>query len=63
LNDDDDDLDIPAESRISKTLSEKTIKTVIILVLCLLFLLPVCQIETYEVGQNVMHENGLLMLR
>lgn len=49
-DDDDDELDIPAESRISKTLSEQTIKTVIILVLCLLFLLPLCQIETYNVG-------------
>jgi hypothetical protein len=40
-------MEIPTESKISKTLSEKTTKIVIILVLVMLFILPVFQPETY----------------
>jgi len=39
-DDDDDTANIPEESKISKILSDQTTKTVIILVLCLLFCLP-----------------------
>ena len=39
-DDDDDDVEIPTESKISKTLSERTTKIVIILVLVMLFILP-----------------------
>lgn len=38
---------IPKESKISRTLSEKTIKTVIILILVMLFFMPFFQLETY----------------
>ena len=42
INDEaDDELEIPEESKISKTLSDKTIKTVVMLVLLLLFCFPV----------------------
>jgi hypothetical protein len=44
---DDDDIEVPTESRISKALSEKTTKIVIILVLVMLFLLPLFQQSTY----------------
>jgi hypothetical protein len=48
LTDDENELKIPEESKISKTLSDKTTRTVIILVLVLLFLLTLCNIETYK---------------
>ena len=41
------EFDAPTESKISKTLSDKTIKTVIILILTMLFLMPLFQIETF----------------
>ena len=44
---DDDFAEIPEESKISKILSDQTTKTVIILVLCLLFCLPAFTVETY----------------
>jgi hypothetical protein len=44
---DEDDIEVPTESRISKALSEKTTKIVIILVLVMLFLLPLFQQSTY----------------
>jgi hypothetical protein len=52
--------DLPiAESQISKTLSERTTRMVIILILCMLFLMPLFQLETYfesttsfEIGLN-----------
>lgn len=39
---------IPEESKISKTLSDKTTKTVVILVLSMLFMLAICSIDTYH---------------
>jgi hypothetical protein len=43
----EEDFKIPNESKISKTLSEKTTKTVIILILLMLFCLPLFQLDTY----------------
>lgn len=59
--DDEVDIEVPHESRISKILSEKTIKTVIILVLILLFLPPIVQTETWF-DPYLMHENALDLL-
>ena len=39
LSDEEEDLAVPEESKISKTLSDKTTRTVVLLVLSLLFLL------------------------
>lgn len=50
--------DIPQESKISKTLSDKTTRTVVILVLCLLFLLPLCTHDTWLDGTNY-HDQAL----
>lgn len=50
--------DIPVESKISKTLSDKTTRTVVILVLCLLFLLPLCTHDTWLDGTNF-HDQSL----
>jgi len=47
INEDENQNMIPEESKISKTLSDQTTRTVVMLVLCLLFLLPVCTSETY----------------
>lgn len=47
LSDDEKDFDVPEESKISKTLSDKTTRTVVILVLVLLFLLALCSIDSY----------------
>lgn len=49
---------IPEESKISKTLSDKTLKSVVMLVLLLLFILPVVTAETY-ITIPYMHEQGL----
>ena len=49
------------ESRISKTLSQRTTKVVVMLVLILLFSLPFCQLETYA-EPYLLHENGLEIL-
>jgi hypothetical protein len=43
----EDEQDLFMESRISKTLTERTTKIVIILVLTLLFILPEFQSSTY----------------
>ena len=50
LDDNDEDeaqFKIPEESKISRTLSDKTLKSVVMLVLLLLFILPVVTAETY----------------
>ncbi len=47
VEDEDEDVEIPLESKIGKTLSDRTIRTVVMLVLCMLFLLPVFQIDTW----------------
>ena len=52
-SEDEEDI-IPAESKISKTLSDQTTKTVVILVLLLLFMLAGCSIEAY-VDTTMMH--------
>lgn len=61
-NEQDEEFDIPEESKISKTLSDKTIKTVVMLVLFLLFMLAICSADTY-VESNIMHVQGLKNLR
>ena len=43
----EDDLEVPMESRISKTLSERTTKIVIILVLVMLFFQSIFQVDTF----------------
>lgn len=47
-------MEIPLESKIAKTLSERTTKIVIILVLVMLFTLELFQIETY-VTSDLIH--------
>ena len=44
---DEEEIEVPQESYISKVLSEQTTKIVIILVLILLFILPFFQSDTY----------------
>ena len=44
----EDEADMPLESKISRTLSERTTKIVIILVLLMLFFQPVFSVETYQ---------------
>ena len=56
-SDEEEDI-IPAESKISKTLSDQTTKTVVLLVLLLLFMLAGCSIESY-VDTTMMHQQGL----
>ena len=52
----EDPLDIePEESKISKVLSDKITKIVILLVLSLIFLLPFCSAETYT-DHTLVHE-------
>lgn len=41
-------MEIPTESKISKTFSDRTTKIVIILVLVMLFILPLFQSDTYK---------------
>lgn len=53
---------IPEESKISKTLSDQTIKTVVMLVLFLLFMLAICSSETY-LDSDIMHNQGLENLK
>lgn len=55
-------MEIPEESKISKTLSDKTIKTVVMLVLLLLFMLAICSSEAY-VDSDILHIQGLKNLR
>ncbi len=59
---DEEEVEIPLESKIGKTLSERTTRTVVMLVLVLLFLLPVFQLETWVTTQTTF-ETGLLHLR
>jgi hypothetical protein len=47
--------DVPEESKISKTLSERILRAVVILVLLLLFLLPVVSADTY-ISPTFLHE-------
>ena len=55
---DEDDAQIPNESRISKALSEAIQKIVVMICLILLFILPLTQIETY-IPVYLFHEQGL----
>lgn len=55
----DDTAQIPEESKISKILSDQTTKTVIILVLCLLFCLPAFTVETYLGDAVTLHDQAL----
>lgn len=52
---------IPEESKISRTLSDKTLKSVVSLVLLLLFLLPVVTADTY-ISPTYVHEQALKQL-
>ena len=56
---DDDFAEIPEESKISKILSDQTTKTVIILVLCLVFCLPAFTVETYLDDTVTLHDQAL----
>lgn len=54
---------IPEESKISRILSDQTTKTVIILVLCLLFCLPAFTIETYLGDSVTVHDQAIKHLQ
>jgi len=58
LSDDENDFKVPEESKISKTLSAKTTRTVVILVLILLFLLELCSIDTW-VETDIVHQAAI----
>jgi hypothetical protein len=58
LSDDEKDYDVPEESKISKTLSDKTTRTVVILVLVLLFLLAICSPDSYT-ETDILHKAAL----
>jgi len=58
-DEEDDTANIPEESKISKILSDQTTKTVIILVLCLLFCLPAFTVETYMGDTVMLHDQAL----
>lgn len=51
------------ESKISKTLSERTTKIVIILVLVMLFLTPLFQADTFDSVDRTSHQQSLHMLK
>ena len=57
---DDDDTQIPSESRISKQLSEEITKVVVSLVLIMLFVAPIFQMETW-VDVQIYHKAALDM--
>ena len=57
-SDDDGDYDVPDESKISKTLSARTLKVVVLMVLLLLFILPTVTAGTY-LEPVFVHEQGL----
>lgn len=57
-DEDDEEGQIPEESKISKILSDQTTKTVIILVLCLLFCLPAFTVETYLSDTVTLHDQA-----
>lgn len=65
INDDDDiveeDEEIPMESNISKTLSDKNTRIVIILVLVLLIILPLFDSGMY-LSTTTLHEQGLKII-
>ena len=61
LSEDEDELSVPDESKISRTLSDKTTRTVVILVLSLLILLQICSLDTY-VSTGFVHDQGLEQL-
>ena len=52
---------MPKESRISKIFSETITRTVIILILLMLFLQPLFSLETF-IGQDTSFEIGLVTL-
>jgi len=58
LSDDENEFKVPEESKISKTLSAKTTRTVVILVLILLFLLELCSIDTW-VETDIVHQAAI----
>ena len=62
LTDDAGEFEVPEESKISKTLSDKTTRTVIILVLVLLFLLALCNDDTYS-DIDYIHHAGVIHLK
>ncbi len=55
----DDEVDVPLESQISRVLSERTTKVVVILTLCMLFGLRFFQVSTYF-DPATPHEQGAL---
>ena len=57
-SDDDNEYQVPDESKISKTLSARTLKVVVLMVLLLLFILPTVTASTY-LDPIFAHEQGL----
>ena len=47
IEEEEEEVEIPLESQIGRVLSERTTRTVVMLVLCMLFILPFLQLETY----------------
>ena len=47
LEDSIENYEIPEESKISKSLSDRTTRTIVLLILCLLFVLPYLSVDTY----------------
>lgn len=57
LEEEEPELEIPKESKISQTLTDHTIKTVIVMVLLLLFSLPILSFEqTWDNYKKNLHE-------
>jgi len=52
-DEDDGDIEIPEESKISRTLGDNTTRTVVVLVLSLLIMQSACSAETYIDGVHV----------
>ena len=61
-DEEEEDVEIPIESKIGRTLSERTTKTVVMLVLGMLFTMPFLQLETY-VTTDTSFAMGLRLLQ
>lgn len=57
----EEEIEIPEESKISRTLGDNTTRTVVILVLSLLIMQSVCSVDTYVDAVHV-HQQGLYQL-
>lgn len=59
LEQQEDAFEIPPESKISRTLTDRTIKTVIVMVLLLLFMLPTLSRSNWDSANKLLHEQSL----